>query len=495
MKNTQGFKFKLNFRVKDANIDVQKHNFALYRTSGMSIFIYLVVFSPIFAYFSVIYNNVNLDLYFEYYPQFSPYMTLPSHADIYGAIWASFGLMVLVVFLLGFFKPIVTMDGMRKKRQLLFIVGIVVLMVLSLLLASLSQYYYSLFETFFHYESSTTNQKLKWMQELSEKFTANSKAGIDVYGWQSSSIIWWVMFFQLTIIFGSIVFLQNSVFGRNELLGIEQYINYSIKRQGINRSRWTRKIGQLFKVTDKNLSIWLLIITFLIMIPNFAYAILISAKGSSINTLINWTYNLPNLLQDYPLVPTSGGFNDAFKQLLHENPNIHSNFFSLNSLPIITMGLTFSTTFFFISIMLRGGKNSQMIFLTQYIVLTIEIIFLLSFFLYTKLEVEYLYRAWSSDIGLECFEQFKLAVGGPNNGDYQKILGLFPIADIIGKKFGKMNWWSQYEIIAEAIIGVSFAVCSLLAVGLGVARSNQITKEFLREKSLIKLVGAIKNAG
>lgn len=481
-KKVFSFKHHLNWRIKDNNPEIQQWNLSLYKVSLFAAFIFIITMSPLFIFIYITLNNPNLNFYYEHYDIINQYINVPSKIQITGLLWTSFGISIATLVILVFFKPLVTMNHLSHKRQFLIIILIVFSFIFALLLGALSQYNYAQFESFFKYEAATKNNKVEAMVEISNFFTESSKN--DTYHWQSITTVWWTLFIQLMFIFGILVALQNKVFYEHSVDDIEKYITYNSRTKNITSKRLFKKISLAFSMTDKTLSLWMVLIAVITIFPQLIFTIILTSPNTNIHSVLDWTYNMNALLQDYQGVDV---INDAYKQLMQGTT--FGSFFLVNSLPIIMAGITFSTTFFFISVTIRGEKNSNFIFSLQYFVLFIELIGFTAFGIYTKIETNELARLWSTNEQTSTSSKYLIAVEnmvGPE--DWKNIIALHPMNGI--QYAFKAEWFHQTGIIVEAVIEFLFIISSFAIVQHG---SNKIKKTKKELANVDNASGGLRN--
>ncbi|WP_303662209.1 hypothetical protein [Williamsoniiplasma luminosum] len=389
---------------------------------------------------------------------------MPSYDDIWGMIISSlvfFGISLGLIFL---YKPIVSSNSITMAKQSIYIKTTTMFLMVSFLLTSLSQYNYANYATFIKLELAT---------EANENFTRALKSvGAQLsFSWKNPSIVWWVLFVQIIIIFSIILFLENAISRKENIAGIEKYIEYNLKTtKSFAGSKIIEKINKFFKPTTKNISIWTFVVVGLILLPNFIFTILISNSSTKMGALLQWSYNLPNLLKDFK------GIDQLYANLLGDKYSLV--YFALNSLPIIIIGITFSTTFFFLSIIVRSEKQiSDNVFILQNVILAIEILFILILMSVIKFEVNNLSNIWNMK-GLK-FQEGLRALMQPE--DFKEITTMFywsAIQDII--KTNKIEWFSQNGIISETIINFAFAGSTFSGIGIGLVKKIKIHRAFFK---------------
>ncbi|ATZ16971.1 hypothetical protein ELUMI_v1c02460 [Williamsoniiplasma luminosum] len=460
-----GSKFKLNWKIKDPNENVIKKNAFLYKISALVLFLFTILYSLTFLFIFIVANDKHLHVYFEYLNSLTKEgFIMPSFNDVWGTLISSlvfFGISLVLIFL---YKPIVTSNSITLTKQSIYIKATATFLMVSFLLTSLSQYHYANYAAFIKLELAT---------EANENFTAALKSvGPHLsFSWKTPSIVWWVLFVQIIILFSIILFLENAISRKENIVGIEKYIEYNLKTsKSFAGSKIIEKMNKFFKPTTRNISIWALVIVGLILLPNFIYTILISNSSTKMGALIQWSYNLPNLLKDFK------GIDLLYANLLGDKYSLA--YFALNSLPIIIIGITFSTTFFFLSIIVRSEKQiSDNVFILQNVVLAFETLFLLILMLVIKFEVNNLANIWKTE-GAKFEEGLR---GLMQAKDFQEITTMFhwdAIQDVI--RTNKIEWFSQNGIIAETIISFAFAGSTFTGIGIGLVKNIKIHRAFFK---------------
>ncbi|WP_031542264.1 hypothetical protein [Mesoplasma photuris] len=489
------FDFKLNFGFNDSDPKIKRKNLNMYKMAILGLFIFLTALIPFYVYVYIIENNSNLDFYYEKFNEIKEYMVLPSKFEIEGPLWSGFAFMVITTIMFIMFKPIVSGNGVNKTLKMSYIWLLVLMALIAFLLATLSQFQYSKFESFYLYESITqideTNllidraSKIPVFQEISRYFSESYKSGKDAYKWQDMNLVWWTMFIQITMIFAVSVSLQNSIFGKKQSEGIEKYIKIISNEKSVSESPFKRLLVKTFNFSEKNLATWTVITTLLCITPHLIYVIIISDGNSASSALIDWTYKLPNLLKDYEVFN-----NEESLKILDSFQNVTPDPFLITSLPTIIMGLTFASTFSFISVIVRGENVSSNVFLIQYIVLFVEIILLVAVCTYSKIQLENLSQTWNDSfddvssngqkyleyISSKIPEDFKLLTERGIVSENQIIIDpLFPLLGIDqGKGF---EWLNKAGIISESIISFSLVITAFLILGRGILKTNVAKKK------------------
>ncbi|ATZ18488.1 hypothetical protein ESOMN_v1c01030 [Williamsoniiplasma somnilux] len=459
LKFNFNFKNNLNWKIKDANLEIQRKNWALYKVSFFSALIFLVVLSPFYVFIYITQNNINLDFYLQNINILSEHLNVPNNFQIIGLLWMSVGFIVLSLILILFLKPFVTMKNRTENMRLIYVMTLTGSFTLSLLLGALSQYNYSQFEEFFKYEALTTaDTKVEWIKFISSYFTKNWNDKIDIYNWQSNTIVWWSMFMQLMVVFGITITVQNKIFSKKDNQGIERYITYTLRSKNISANKTLKSFLRIFRVSEKTMSGWLIIVAIFAILPQLIFTILLTVPTTNINSVLNWTYKINYLLQDYS---TSPAINEAYNNLMNGTNN--GSFFIVNSLPIIMTGVTISSTFFFVSALIRGNNSSDSIFAAQYFVLFLGLITLTSFSAYTKIEINKIAELWNSDNTASSWSNYLNVIQEGIKDDWKSIITLYPLNGIQGKF--KLEWLSTNSTIAETIIELSFIIATFAIVG------------------------------
>ncbi|WP_027063409.1 hypothetical protein [Mesoplasma seiffertii] len=498
MEQKQKFSLKkrLNFKINDQNEDLKRRNIRLYLMSFWFAFIFLVTLLPFYVYVYITFNNDALTYYFEHYQVISQFIDVPSKATIMGTLSGSLLLTFLVIGMFILFKPIMTSRAIRKNSKLAYLTAIVGVGMLVLLLAALSQYFYAAYQDFYIYESKTGSEgKHAAMAEISDWYSNRAGKGefVPNFMWQTSDIVWWIMFLQIMILFSIGIALQNMAFGNAKSAGIDRYVKWISKNKKITGSKFKTLWNRLFRIDDKTLSLWTIVITLTIILPQIIYIILSSASTTGMGSIVNWTYNVVNLVGDYEAAHRINElFDSAFK-------SYQLNPLFITSLPLIALGITISSMFFFVSVSIKGENVSNRIFITQYIVLFFELILLLCLTTYSKAEINRTTNLWNQiyasgdqTIGITLLNEIKNVV--TNNGesmyDWEQLIEMYPLNGI-DEANGTFVWLGKYGIIAEAIIVYSFMFSSFGILSNGIWKSAEF-KSYLKKQFVAKRIARLE---
>ncbi|PPE06036.1 hypothetical protein [Williamsoniiplasma lucivorax] len=469
MKSKDDFlnpKFRLNWKIKDSIEDVSKRNLFLYKISFLVTFLFVVLFAISFLYLYIISTDQHLKVYFQYFDSLTKKgFALPSFVDVWGTMIAAFALFAISLGLVALYKPIVTSGGNTKLKQLFYIVTLTIFIVSAFLLSALSQHHYGSYAEFVRLELST---------EANPELTKALKSVGDtlIFDWKFQSTVWWVLFVQIIGIFSLIITLENATSKKEDTTGIEKYIHYNLKTsKSFSGSKIVEKMNRVFKPTTKNISVWALIVVVLVLLPNFIFTILISTSTTKMGAMIQWSYHLPNLLKDF------SGVDQLYSHLLGDK--YQPAYFSLNSLPIIMIGITFATSFFFLSILTRSEKQiSDIVFVVQSIILGIEVVTLLIIMIFIKFEMNTLLSIW-----LDHGANFKTELQTILTVDFNKITELFHF-DLVQHAIDTktLEWLPRSGVIAETIISFSFVGAMFTGVGIGLVKNIKMHNEFYKLK-------------
>lgn len=127
-------------------------------------------------------------------------------------------------------------------------------------------------------------------------------------------------------------------------------------------------------------------------------------------SLIYWTHQLPNLLNDYK------DWNTIFDQYKNQLNLTKSSPLLILSSPIIFLGIILSTVLFLLAISIRGQKSSQLVLKTKFILLFSQLAFLILSIFVSQLELHKLLVLWNSNdqdqiIGYKYVKAIKNVVG------------------------------------------------------------------------------------
>ncbi|ATG97764.1 hypothetical protein [Mesoplasma lactucae] len=459
MSTRDRFKQRFNFEFRNKDKEIQARNYSIFWAAIKNIIILILIMTPIFVYTYILYHNINSIRYVEYRYDGKPiwdYLTLPNGNQFKSLLWSGYAFFFIDIIALFFLKSFVTGKNTRLQK-FFFIYSVALIGFISIFLFALSQYQYSRFHDFYVYEALTMNDsKFEFVQDLNEFYASNYLDQKSFYNWESTVVVWWVMIGQLIVIFACAIMLQNAIFGKT----IDSDVDYKAKITNEDSlpigNKLARSFAKIFRNTDKNIAAFVLIATLIIIIPNLVYSILSTTRGTNLTALITWSYKMPRYLADLK-DGTSVVAIDELASLYY------GHLFLIASLPLISMGLTIASLFFFFAILVRGESISNKIFIFEISTLFVEVLLMITFMLVSKIYMSRLEDYWNYKLAsgtraFEFFEDLKKILNNNERKDdvFTSLTNSFKTGKMMNKDGFNIEWFNRYGIIAEGIISYAF---------------------------------------
>ena len=472
------FKSYFNWSMRHQNPAIQARNFHLLWVILRSFFVLILITIPVMVYAYVLYQNLNVAAYISYKSSDGQpiwyYLHLPNGSTMKPFLWIGFGFLCFAFVLMVFFKPLVSgKSTITTKYGLTGVITVIIL--LAFLFFSLSQYKYSQFQDFFYYEIHSTGDgadiKQAWAQALAKLFRTNYVGGISNYNWEATVVVWWVLIVQVMVVFAMIVGLQNAVYDHQIVNDETPSKELETVEQIMLMDRFSRRISNLFRNNEHNVSIFMSVVTGLIVIPNLIYAIISTTPGTNLNALVSWSYKLPRFLKDNL---DQAPLND----LQGIESSYYGNLFIIGSLPLICLGLTISTLFFFLAALFRGKHLSNKLFMLETVLLVIYLLLLISVMFVAKVYMHRLQSYWNAPVNnttraINFFTVLKTSmqnIGGETDSEFNQLIHHFKISGLMNPHGFEMEWLSGPSIIGEAIISYSFVIGAFVLISYDIVK-------------------------
>ena len=476
------FRSYFNWSMRHQNPVIQARNFHLLWVILRSFLILVLITIPLMVYAYVLYQNANVEAYINYrsstqQPIWS-YLHLPNGNTMKPFLWIGFGFLFFAFALMIFFKPFVSgKTAITTKYGLVGIITVVI--VIAFLLFALSQYKYSQFQDFFYYEVHSTDEggevKQEWAQELAKLFHTNYVNGVSDYNWEATAVVWWVLIVQVMVVFAMIVGLQNAVYDHHMVGDEAPQRELATVEEIMLMDRFSRRISNLFRNNERNVSIFMSVVAGLIIIPNLIYAIICTTPGTNLNALVSWSYKLPRFLKD--------NLNQApLSDLQGIESSYYGSLFIIGSLPLICLGLTVSTLFFFLAALFRGKHLSNKLFMLETVLMLIYLLLLISVMFVAKVYMHRLQSYWNAPVNdttraINFFTVLKASmqnISGENGSGFDALIDHFKVSGLMNSHGFEIEWLSGPSIIGEAIISYSFVIGAFMLISYDIVKLTHI---------------------
>lgn len=459
-KNDTNFKSTfLNFKIKNTNEDVQKLNLHLYNVSFLNTIIFAVITIPIIVFSIMFFTDSNLKFYFENWNDLKQTINVPSKNEMMVPLifsWICIVTSFIFIFLL---KPTISSKGIKNVYKDTFWIVLLCVEILAFLFAAIAQYKHTTYQEFFNFESrisvETSNETIT---RISQYFSENKEKA---YVWASEDSVWWILFIQIIIVFMMSLSIQNAIVVDVKHLNIEKYITYINKKQkNLNNSKLKVMFLKIFNTSDKTLAVWTILTAFCILIPSLVYVLLTSFNSTQLAKLSSFINSFPDLMQRFD---RSNEIVEKYSSLI----SYSNSYFLYSSLPVITIGITFSTLLYFVSVSIRGENRSQMTFVVQYYIIGVELFLVLVVTFYSQIQMNNLVDEWNKvngtqRNGLNFFEDISKMINNNENGWYP--IEKYYQIDSFNKELN-FSFIKPINVICEGIVFLSLLITSYTIIG------------------------------
>jgi hypothetical protein len=422
------------------------------------IFIVVLFMIAIVGVFFVIISNLNQAV--KYYGDvqgslrglFGKTLT-PTTTAIY--VPAYIGLGGIVVILM---TEVILTSLVRKsvKAESFMILSTLILHVLAVIfsfLISYAEFSYANFSTTYDVLSLSVDNKnfidhipsLKGTSAL--KMIAYHKEHL--YKWTNDRTTWWLQFMRLAVILVSLIIFRSAFSTQDSYAqNVSRNLESNVKRTNVGKSKVLKFIGRVFATNEQTISWWALIVTIIILIPQFIYAILLSMDQSEITMIIQWSTNGKQIVGS---VSDLSDFSTVLDQI--KTPSA----FLLVQLPIIIVGASIVTSLAFIFNIIRQWRTDISTFVTQLSVSVIEMILTLMFGAISKGYMNYIVSEWNAN---DMFGAFAKVQG---NEAFQMLTQMFAVPVFNSSNELDHVWLYGLEYVTEFVISITlFSTCYIM---------------------------------
>lgn len=331
------------------------------------IFAILVIFSPTILFLFIIFLNPNFSIYIKNYEYISsefPGWPSPNYLWIIASSFIGLVLLIVAIIIVCFLNKMYNTRKTSNYGMVIMNFSYLLIFLLAAISFAIAEYCYSKFNLLFGFLSkinfSFISDNIKSIQQEIHTNTNNEV----VYNWTGGTITWWVLFVRVEVIVLGYILIQNlTQINLDKHHG--QSINNEVKKDNVGNNVIAKLYNKLFVSSEKCISIWLIITTTLILLPQFVFVIRLSTNGDRIKSILEWTFIVPSLTKNMPIM---NEYNSTIQ--------VQSiNSFVVTELPIIFVAFSFATCLIFFAIFIKGWKYNKRIFLTQFILQIIEVVF------------------------------------------------------------------------------------------------------------------------
>ncbi|QEH62370.1 hypothetical protein SCHIN_v1c11770 [Spiroplasma chinense] len=404
--------------------------------------IFAFIFIPSIAFIGIVYANPNFKLYVNNFSTFREVFDksiVPSKNLIFTLIWVGLGLVLLALIIIIFTKQLLVLIDKSIFWKNVHFVLIVTLLVCASICFAFAAYSYSLFYDLYVYLANVSqgdhvldNEK---MAQIAQKFSVNF-AKTKNFKWSDENLTWWVCLFQILMV----IIYFSAFYSNLDRKQDDEIESLASVKKNLDQSKVAKLIGRLSINNNKNVSIWLIISTMIVFIPQFIFVIKLSMQNSYIHSLLDWTFKAPYLLQ----VEDLNEF-DRFKSLR----------FTVSHLPIIATGFLLATMCIFGLVYFKGIKATKGFFITQFVILFIELICVISVNTYVMYEINSIVKFWNDNGLIE-----KLSKYQDNFANIEDVRN-----NIFEQEVVKYPWLRGQQYVSQVLISVTFVIVTYTILG------------------------------
>ncbi|AUB32138.1 hypothetical protein [Spiroplasma floricola] len=351
--------------------------------------------------------------------------------------WLSLSFLIIGL-IMTFFLILFLKSKVNSLYKLIYIIFIASFSVIAIVFIAISEYSYSKFYNLFEFLSQDENadlfknEDIKNMQDVFMDMYKGENGNSYKYKWSTDTLTWWLAIFKIiAVILCFNVWLKHN---KTKIFTIENTYG------NINRSITKDFLNKFSLNTRKNIQFWLIIATTLVFITPLIYIINMSLLSSKMNSMLNWTFIIPDL---YKSVSTDSVI------------NIEGSYFSIKFLPIIVSGFLISNILISSIAYIQNWKSSKKTFAVEFAILLVEILSILIIIAYSTHEVQRLTNLWNKEliqINPNAYESKYLE---SVYGSWYSPQSIYP-----------SPWMSGLKYISQTVISLSFLATIYIILGV-----------------------------
>ncbi|AKU80288.1 hypothetical protein [Spiroplasma turonicum] len=401
-------------------------------------FVFTLLVIPQVLFIIILYLNNSFDIYKNNYETLQNYfinLSLPTYNLIMISAWFGTSIYIISIIFILFLDKLLNKTKLNKMKHTV-IVGLGSLIIMSFLITSVSEYNYSKFFQMYSYVSNSNIDNANPVLENVIEKLKNNYNEKTIYGWATDTMTWWLCLVKVTITIIYFSFFSNSL--------EKKKLNTSHIKKVFGQEKFSTILSSLSLNSKKNISLWIILSALAVFIPHFIYVITISIHNNSLNSMLNWTFSGLELIN---------------KSDLSQN---YSQF-AIKNLPIITSGFMIATICVLGVIYFKKEEINYKFLITQFIILFIEVIFLISVNTYSMHKLNEIYNYWNEN-NLSHFIN-------TNEYLYKKLGSSFINSDGTIKDF----FLYGIKYVSHAIITFSLFITSYVIIGTKLIKNYKIS--------------------
>lgn len=398
----------------------------------------IIILIPSLTFIVIFYINPNIKIYHQNYQVLKDYFSsnvAPSIMLIKLTMWLAFSVALVALVICGLTALFYHHKRLKKALKNVFVFVIIVLVLVAIVIFAVSQYFYSNFYNIFKFMVDY-HQEDSQLEAIGQAFAKSFDQG-QQFKWSGNVLTWWVCFAQIvaaTVVgYMFLIKLNPSRIDKEQ----EERIKVRLIKKSIGQSKFQGLVARISVNSIKTLSIWLMVVSILILLPQLSFIISISADDSMVGSVFDWTYKAPWF------------FKQENAELYNAFANNKISGFVIIYLPIIVTGFLISSTIIFLLIYLKDLEINKNLFIAQFILLFVELVVVIIVNTVSIYQINQLITIWNSND----HHLLKLITTFKNTAIFNTTI--FKYADK-----GISDWFiSGNQYISLCIISIALTVC------------------------------------
>ncbi|AOG61047.1 hypothetical protein SHELI_v1c11000 [Spiroplasma helicoides] len=344
--------------------------------------IFLLVFFPSYTFIGIFYANPNFAMYEDNFDLISSKLDsniLPTPLPMTIFLWLGFSLFILSIGHLIFISLIFKKHAKNKILKNIFLAWMITIFLASSLFFTLSEYNYSRFYDIYTYIKNMKTTDDKEFNSIINYYAQNYSEGWN-FKWSSDIFSWLICIFQIMVIMIQFSMFNSSISSKE--VNVEE-TNKTSTINSVGYGKIGAFVGKITGNTNKNISLWLLICSMLVFIPQLIFIIILESESSMGFSLLEWTFIASFLLKNE--VP----------EFYEKTSKIDASYVVIGHLPLIATGFLAATICIFLIIYIKRINISKSFFITQFAIMAAELVLVLAVNTYTIYEINKIVDVWN----------------------------------------------------------------------------------------------------
>ncbi|WP_339022695.1 hypothetical protein [Spiroplasma endosymbiont of Crioceris asparagi] len=444
--------------MEKTEFKILKRNILSKKIIIFGFFIFLAAFLTNLTFIGIFFSDKCTNYYFDniktFKNAFGSYVT-PSKVSIVAFLSVAFFLLVLGLILF-LFSPLLIKMRVRLSNIIIYISIIIILLFLSSTFFAVAEYNYYRFTILVEFVTSKGNANLAWSDSIKKQIldliqiNSNTKH----FSWTTNKSVWWFNLFRILVI---MIYFAKILFDLGTLNIEDKKIIEKIERKTvtkrIGKSKAVNFFSKIMNVSQKNLSMWIIITTTIIALPQIVYLISLSHGSGSLNSLLVWINIAPALLKSF-----STEYN-KYGSFFHDVDGVSVSFFEINQIQMILLSSVFAFLVLFAMYYIREWEVKIKIVIVQSLILFVFLLMLILSGFYSMIRMADIYDNWQNHIQ----EDFEKLISDPKkNSSFMAIFThFFPNKNKDDFRI-EYNWPHGIELVSLIVISIGILITTLI---------------------------------